>query len=336
MRVLSIIPEPTSPSAMIFARRQVVSLQNAGVTCATFFLASRTSPVLLAREFLRLRKLIKSFRPHLVHAHFGTMTAFFSAAHNNVPLVITYRGSDLNPCPSLPKLRRTFGTLLSQVAALRAARIICVSEQLRSRLWWRRNRTTVIPSGVDISLFYPRPRDQARSVLGWPKTELVVLFYASQVSPLKRLDLAQAAVDVAEILCGKIRFVVLKGEVAPDVVPVMMSAADALLVTSESEGSPNMVKEALACDLPVVSVAVGDVTERLAEVAPSRIVRKNPEEIGKALAEILLQRERSNGSSKIGNLSSTAVAKKTIAVYQAAITGGTAAAELAGHQTAQL
>jgi teichuronic acid biosynthesis glycosyltransferase TuaC len=324
IRVLSVIPEPKLQSSMIFARRQVRWLQNAGVVCTTFFLASRTSPLIMAREVLRLRKLTRSFCPDIVHAHFGTMTAFLAALSSQVPLVITYRGSDLNHCSSLPKLRSMFGTLLSQVAALRATRVICVSEQLRTRLWWRKDIAIVIPSGVDISIFHPRPKNEAREALGWRSDELVVLFNASQEPVIKRLDLAEAAVRVAEASCGKIRLVVLRGDLAPDTVPIMMAAADAILVTSDSEGSPNVVKEAMACDLPVVSVAVGDVRERLVGVTPSRVVARDAGEIGKAVAEILLQCERSNGSSMVKSISSIETAKKTIAVYQMALTNAPA------------
>jgi teichuronic acid biosynthesis glycosyltransferase TuaC len=99
---------------------------------------------------------MRAFRPQVVHAHYGTVTALFAAlGAGRIPLVITYRGSDLNRLPSARGMRPAAALLLSQIAALRAARIVCVSRKLKARLWWRRVRVTVQPSGVDPQVFRP-------------------------------------------------------------------------------------------------------------------------------------------------------------------------------------
>jgi len=174
----------------------------------------------------------------------------------------------------------------------------------------------VIPSGVDIDLFSPRPRDTARSELGWGIDERVVLFNASVDPVSKRLDLARSAVEAAENLCGEIRFVVLDGNVTPGIIPVMMNAADCLLLTSEWEGSPNVVKEAIACNLPVVSVDAGDVQERLAGLEFCKIVGRSPEALGTALAEVLVKRYRSNGHRSAMQFSLEVIAKRVASVYE--------------------
>jgi teichuronic acid biosynthesis glycosyltransferase TuaC len=322
LRVLSVIPAEAEGPSMIFVKRQVAALQDLGVINRPFFLSSRTSPAVLLREWRRLRRQIREFGPDLLHAHFGTMTAFFCMFSGRLPLVVTYRGSDLNPSAGISRLRSGVGKLLSQIAALRASRIICVSEQLKGRLFWTKRRATVIPSGVDTRVFYPRPRDEARSELGWGTQERVVLFNAGRFPRVKRLDLAQAAVEVARGICGEIRFVVLEGYTDPEVVPTMMNGADCLLFTSDWEGSPNVVKEAMACNLPVVSVDVGDVRERLAMVSPSRIVARNPQPIGEALAEILAQGRRSNGYLAIPTLSQDKIVRDILSVYQETLGSG--------------
>src|SRR5262245_11968791 len=319
VRVLAVIPARAEGPQLIFVERQVAALREAGVMVMSFFLASRTSVRVLIRELRRLRIAIRQFRPDILHAHFGTMTGFFCAVSSCLPLVVTYRGSDLNPSASIPRLRAAFGKLLSQLAALRARRIICVSQQLKQRLLWCKGRANVIPSGVDLRLFYPRPKEAARRGLGWEASEHVVLFNAGKDPQIKRFDLAKQAMEAARTLCGNIRFEVLNGSTDAEAIPTLMNAADCLLVTSDWEGSPNIVKEAMACNLPVVSVDVGDVRERLAAVTPSRIVPREPSQIGLALAEILLRGERSNGSRSLQGLSQEEVVKKIVSVYQVAL-----------------
>jgi teichuronic acid biosynthesis glycosyltransferase TuaC len=314
LRVLAVTPQPSSKASMVHVARQVASLETAGVACQTFKLASRTSPRTIVCEWRRLRREIQAFQPHIVHAHYGTMTAFLAILSTTLPVIVTYRGSDLNPNRSRGWLREAVGTLLSQIAALRAARIICVSNQLKGKLWWRQDRVSVIPTGVDTTLFYPRDLHEVRRELGWAESERVVLFNAGD-PVCKRLDLARAAIQFAESLCGSIRFIVLDGNVAPGLIPSMMNAADCLLLTSDWEGSPNVVKEALACNLPVVSVDAGDVRERLERVQPSAIVSRDAYEIGKAISEILRQGQRSNGC-EVGNaLSSEVISQQIISLY---------------------
>jgi glycosyltransferase involved in cell wall biosynthesis len=109
---------------------------------------------------------------------------------------------------------------------------------------------------------------------------------------------------------------VLDGNVEPNRVPDLMNAADCLLVTSDAEGSPTVVQEALATNLPVVSVDVGDVGERLEGVACSRLARREPEALGRALAEVLNPRRRSDGRSRAEEFSSQRVARELGRLYR--------------------
>jgi glycosyltransferase involved in cell wall biosynthesis len=271
-------------------------------------------------ESRRFRGEVKRFKPDLIHAHYGTMTAFFCMVLTRLPLIITYQGSDLNWFLHPNPLRSPTGRVLSQLAALRAGRIICVSEQLRRRLWWKRARASVLPSGVDTAIFHPISKSEARAKLGWGQQEKIVVSSAGTDPPRKRLDLAQAGIRVAESLCGAIRFVVLDGRTEHRDLPIVFNASDCFLMTSDSEGSPNVVKESIACGLPVVSVDVGDVRERLRNVRPSTIVSRDPEAIGKALAEILLESQRSNGPRIIQDLSADKIALRVLRLYEEALT----------------
>jgi teichuronic acid biosynthesis glycosyltransferase TuaC len=317
LRVLFVIPGRPEGSSMVFSRNEVRRLQGAGVVGKVFFLdRQRRSFVEVVRE---LRRAAAEFRPDAIHAHFGSLTAFVCALLWRIPLIITYRGSDLNKSPADGVLRSTAQRVLSQLASLRAKAIICVSDQLRERLWWRSRRAVVIPSGVDLDIFRPTPRDEARRALGWREDESVVLFNAGVQAAVKRLDLASDAVRVAERTLRSIRFHVLRGGVRQEDIPLLMSASDCLLVTSDNEGSPDIVKEALACNLPIVSVDVGDVAQRLLGVSHSEIAGRNPDALGAALIRILSENARSNGRAQAEKLAAPRVTEAILKVYDDAL-----------------
>lgn len=317
LRVLFVIPGQPGGNSMVFARRQARAVAAAGVEVECFYLASRTAPRKVWREWRRLRTAIASLRPDLVHAHFGTVTALLTVlAAGRTPVIITYRGSDLNP---LPGLRARLGRLFSQLAALKAARIVCVSERLRKQLWWRRRIATVLPTGVDLAEFYPRPRQEARAALGWPAEGRVVLFNAGRDAALKRLDLARAAFERARAALPGLRLEVLRGDTPPERMPLVVNSADCLLVTSDAEGSPTMVQEALAANLPVVSVDVGDVAEVLAGLEGARIAPRDPEALARMLVELLEQPRCAPLRERAAAFSSERIAGELVCLYRAAM-----------------
>jgi teichuronic acid biosynthesis glycosyltransferase TuaC len=317
LRVLFVIPGQAEGSSMIFARRQARSLAEQGAQIQVFYLLSRTSPLRLAWERVRFRRELKRLRPHIVHAHFGTVTALFAVlSSGGTPVVVTYRGSDLNRVPTSDGLRAWVGRLMSQVAALGATRIVCVSRGLKDRLWWRRNRATVLASGVDTELFHPTGRDQARTQLGWRRSSRVILFNAGHDPRNKRLDLAQAAVAAARRMLSGLELKVLDGSIDPTQMPLLLNAADCLLVTSDAEGSPTVVQEALATNLPIVSVDTGDVVERLAGVRKTRVAARDPRALGEALVELLRTPGRSNGRLRAEGLSIESIARTLMKIYR--------------------
>src|SRR5256714_1765626 len=214
----------------------------------------------------------------LVHAQFGQSGLL--ALPRRLPLVVTFRGSDVLGIISDRRGRNTLrGHLLqsaSRFVARRADAVIVVSEHMRAQL-----RTAapvhVIPSGLDLDLFRPIPKEVARKQLGMDSAARLVLFVGRTHQARKRYALAQTAVELLNerlAAAGEagVQLIVAWG-VPHGQIPIYMNAADVLVVTSMQEGSPNVVKEALACNLPVVSVSVGDVPERLRGVAGSESPR---------------------------------------------------------------
>ena len=320
LRVLYVIPGEDHGVGMSFARRQAMAVGALGVEVRSFYLRSRTSPVAIWKEWRRLRAEIRDFAPDVVHAHFGTMTAFVAAIASRTPLVVTFHGSDLNPAPGMSQLRSKLGHFLSHFAASRAEQIICVSPQLVEHLSQPASRLNVVPCGVDMQQFRPLPKKECREKLGWNLDETIVLFNARTDPVGKRLDLAEAAAEIAKQAIPNLRLHIFLGKTPPDEMPLYYAAADGLLMTSDYEGSPMVVKEAMACNLPVVSVDVGDVPERLVGVSPSVVVARKPEALGKALVEILLKDCPSNGREMARDIGDESIAKRVISIYRRATT----------------
>lgn len=319
LRVLEVIPGNGQGTPFVFARRQVASLAAAGVNVRSFYL-NRSSLLVLAREWMRLRREIRQFRPALVHAHFGSVTGFLCAVATTIPLVMTIEGSDLNHNPDSTVIHNWLAHLLSQIACVRAKRVITVSQQLRSRLWWRRDDAVVIPTGVNLNLFRPVAKEQARRILGWEQDAPTVVFHRGSRPRLKGAEFIEAAVRFAEGIIGRsIRLMAFDGEVQCDFVPHWINAADCVALASVSEGSPNVVKEALACNVPVVATDVGDVVERLRDVWPSRVVPRDVAEFGEALASTLRDRRLSNGRERVTAVSEPRIAVAVKAVYDEVI-----------------
>jgi teichuronic acid biosynthesis glycosyltransferase TuaC len=321
IRVLAVIPGDGTGVSMVFVTRQLESLRKVNVESRPFFLNFHTSPRKMRQRWIDLRREIANFNPDLIHAHYGTITAFLCVlAMPNIPLVITFRGSDLNICREVGLLRRYGSFLLSQVSSLRASAVICVSQRLRTRLWWRKSVSIVLPTGVNLDLFQPLPKHEARAQLGYGIDDRIVLFYrGSSPNQTKGLGLVQSGVQIAEQSIGPIRLLILDGKVPPSQIPIFLNASDCVVLASEEEGSPNIVKEALACNLPVVSVDVGDVVERLRDVSPSKIVNREPSQFAAAIAEMLVCGKRSNGRERVASCSEAKIAQSIRALYDSTL-----------------
>jgi teichuronic acid biosynthesis glycosyltransferase TuaC len=317
VRVLAVIPGTGQGASFIFARRQVESLKKPGFAVQVHYLNLQASPRGLWDAWRGLKQIIESYSPDIVHVFYGTITSFLCAVSSRRPLVITFQGSDLNPDPTMHWSRTWIGILLSQISTVRAAAVICVSRQLRDRLWWKGKQAVVLPTGIDMSLFEPCEKTESRRSLGWQADERVALINVGSAPLLKGLPLARQAVAIAEKKLGMaIRLALLEGNVTPNGVPTYLNAADCLLIASESEGSPNVLKEALACNLPVASVNVGDCAQRLAGVWPSQVVTRDAESLGQALYEILKMPQRSNGREMIQDCSEEKIAETLSEIYR--------------------
>jgi glycosyltransferase involved in cell wall biosynthesis len=307
------------PRYGIFVKRQVDSFVDAGVKCDVLLIRGFESPLAYPITALYLFGLGLTGRYQLVHVHAGE-TALAARFYLRAPLIVSYYGDDLLGTPDaegvVPAHRR-FRRWVQRVHASLATRSITQSREMESVLpKAAQARNEVIPSGVDQDLFQPIDRAVARERLGWDAAERVALFAADPGVPRKRHWLAAEGCARAAEHLDRVRLHVADN-VEPDEVPLLMSAADCLLLTSSIEGSPNVVKEAIQSDLPVVTTRVGDVDDVLAEVEPSWICDATPAAIGDALVECLGNPRRSDGREKTSSwLSEEAILQRHLELYE--------------------
>jgi teichuronic acid biosynthesis glycosyltransferase TuaC len=320
MKILHVIPHHPSPSGFVFAKRQVKDLELEGHENDIFFFDTKISLRSFWSQHSEFKKRIAAFQPDVVHAHYGTFTGFFASLSHRIPFVITFQGSDIHQTQDIHPLREKLGKWMSKKAADKAKGIICVSQKMLEQLPKGKEKAYVIPCGIDIRVFQPLDKTQCQHVLGL-NVEKRFIFFNANNPKVKRLDIAQAAIQLlqekfpAELLS-------LNGNVHPDEIPTYINSCDAVLLCSDSEGSPMIIKEALACEIPIVSVAVGDVAERINGVKNCFIVPQEIDAIHKQLESILdKEPQYTNGREKLkaDELDSITTIRKIIHVYQKAI-----------------
>ena len=175
---------------------------------------------------------------------------------------------------------------------------------------------SIVPNGVDFDLFKPLDRESSRQHFGFGRHQRVVLFAANPGDPRKNFPLAQEAVSLLRDWFGdKCSLWPFYGREQNEL-PMAMNAADAMLVTSLAEGSPNVVKEAMACNLPIVSVSAGDVAEVISGARNCYLADRDPADIASKLMQVLESRDRSNGRDVVPHLRLDAVASQVLHIYE--------------------
>ncbi len=312
-------PSAENPGLAPFVKREVESLRRAGALVDVFHYSGGWTPVGYARAIARFRRQLQQADYDLVQVRFG-QCGLIALSQRRLPVVVRFGGSDLlgwrdtaGREPLASKVLRT----VSRFVAHRATQVIIVSEGMAPHLPPRPYH--VIPSGVDLAVFRPGNAAEARQQLKLPAEERkLVLFAANPRNVIKRYELAQAAVALLpETLPAEL--VVAHG-VPHEQMPLYMQACDALVLTSEHEGSPNVVKEALACNLPVVSVDVGDVRERIGRLPGCVLCTdEQPQTIAAGLAQVLQAVRPAGLREAVLPLDSELLAQRMIAIYQETI-----------------
>ena len=302
--VTNMYPSEHNPALGTFVHEQVCSLRALGTDVEVLFVNGPRSKINYLWGVFRFLWHVLRYgaRYDLIHAHY-VFSGLIARMQLRLPIVLTHHGIEV-----------IWGWqgVLSRWVSRWVDRLIVTSQAVASSL--AVPNLLIIPCGVDLDMFRPMPREEARRRLDLPLEQRIVL-YAGRRGPEKRLDVIEEAIRVLRADDPRVRLLMLIGE-PHDVVPLYLNAADVLVLASEYEGSPVVVKEALACNLPVVSVDVGDAAMLIEGVDGCHLCERTPQDMARKLRLVLGRGDRVEGREAVRALSLDVVAERVREVYR--------------------
>lgn len=305
MRVLmltNMYPHAEDPSFGTFVYEQVRALRALGVDIDVLFVNGRKSRWRYLLGYPRLWRQLVHLRYDLIHAHY-VFSGLIARGQFRLPVILSLHA---------PGQMETYQGGLCKRLAPHVAEVIVTSQEHRRRLGYE--GAHIIPCGVDFALFQPQPQEQARAALGWDLSCKIVAWIGDP-RPEKRVDLAHATLKVLRQQRDDAQLEVVS-KVPHEMIPIYMNAADVLLLTSDHEGSPVVIKEAMACNLPIVSTDVGDVAEVIAGVAGCYLAQQTPQDLAAKVSQALDLGQRTKGREAIRHLQTGAEAQRILALYE--------------------
>jgi len=311
----AIYPTRENPAFGSFVRTQAEALKRAGIGVEVLVLKGRNRKLIYPKGVSQLRNQLKWGLFDLVHAHYG-FVGMVARTQWKVPLVVTYHGDDLLGTVVEEGKKALWSPLVvaagKKLAQYVDAAIVQTAE-MASKL--TKSSVFVIPHEVDFDVFYPTERLEARAMLGLKPDKKYLLFAADPEIPVKRFPLAKTVADWLGRRDSSIELLVVSRETQPRLA-LYMSACDALVFPSYQEGSPNVVKQAMACNLPIVATDVGDIRQVIGNTKGCCVCNPSVSEFAARITEILSPPRRTEGREAIRHLDSSTVSGRIIEVYE--------------------
>jgi len=328
--------------------------QGTPTTFSRFLSVAEKRDVSNPKYWLALFRKIRGLKlgdKSIIHAQRPDMLVPFLVLKRKPLLLCTLHGA--HDLAVVDKKGTAYGRVyrfLQWLAFRRADRLIAVDSKTREyylgRYPWLVGRITVIPTGIDLDRFRPVERRASRERFGWGLSDKIILFLGRLEKEKNLPLLLDAFYELKKELKGAILAlagtgreeaalklkakemnlpdVVFMGEVEKEKVPELLSGADLLVLCSFYEGSPTVIKEALACNLPVVSCDVGDVSEVIQGIRGSQIAERNQADFARKMLQALTTDKRENTRDSMLSYSMEAIGQKTLDIYMSL-------AESAGH-----
>ena len=313
MKVLHVtnnFPSSQFPIFGIFIKEQIDSLTGLGIKNDVFFMNSREEGKrAYLKALIKLRTHLQNNNYDIIHCH-HSYSAFISILTGKLTgkkCLVSYQSDP----------EKEGGRLLFRFLYKFFDRIILKNKSPEIN----RPKTIYLPNGVDLNLFIPRDKILCKRQLGLQENKRYIIFMDSyNRRPFKRIDRFS---DTMKILKDQYHYDNLDSLILTNtersLIPFYLCASDLHLLTSDFEGSPNSIKECLACNIPVVSTPVGNVKELLDNIEGCYVSKSfNPDELAELSSKALAGNHFSSRDSILmKDLDIKTVALKLFNVYQA-------------------
>jgi teichuronic acid biosynthesis glycosyltransferase TuaC len=267
------------------------------------------------KSILPLRNKIKNSEYDLIHAHYALTGWIALLARPTKSLVVSYMGSDtygdVNRQGKI-KISSYRDILMAKLLQPFTNAIIVKSTRLQKYIYLKR-KSHIVANGVNFDRFKPLNMQNCRQKLNLPQKKKIVLFLGDPSLPRKNVILVKNA--ISKLNRRDVLFLCPFPVKAEDV-PTYLNAADVLTLASYLEGSPNIVKEAMACNTPIVATDSGDVSEIITYTKGCYLSSFEIDDYADKIAKALEFNARTNGRNNIAHLNENEVADKLIDIYK--------------------
>lgn len=286
----------------VFIHEQMMSMRALGHICDLFLIKGKGIKGYLS-NISKLRKSIKSNKYDVIHGIYG-LSGILTLFQSRAKVVNSFIGSDTY----------TYRRFISAFVSCMSDFSIFVESTMPARLFIKK-KFDIIPFGINLDQIRPLDKTEARLRLGFDPEARIVLFASSFNRIEKNYSLASQAIKLVDT---KILVLELGKSFSREEINLIFNSADIFLMTSFHEGSPQVIKEAMACNLPIVTTDVGDVRQIVEKTAGCYITSYTPEDVAskiKLAFDFVIQYKRTQGRKQILGLEIGAIAKRIEIIY---------------------
>ena len=300
-----------------FIRNQAESLKKQGVHVDFFPIIGKGFSGYL-KSISKLRIYIRKNNFDIIHAHYSLIGLVALLTFSKKPIVLSLMGSDTYGDYDINGKRilsSYFPMLITQIIQPFVNTLVVKSKNLYKYVY-RPKVTNLIPNGVNFDRFKPMDKVICRNELKIPLNKKIILFLADSENPRKNYQLLEKALPhVAQ----KEIEIINPYPIDNKEFPLYLNACDVFALTSYNEGSPNVIKEAMACNCPIISTDVGDVKEVISGVDGCYITSFNEKDLADKIDKAIDFGSRTKGRKHINHLREEKVATKLIGIYKTLI-----------------